>query len=168
MAAPSRISMAWSAPAPAWARAPAPGPGRSSRLGPVIRNRALRSAAVRPGADPSQRPLQVRRQHAVDGQRRVHAVTRVLVVWQGLSMPTLSEDLAFRGLIHQVTDPDLLMRLDAGGLTVYAGFDPSADSLGVGNMLQLCTLRRFQLAGHRPISLAGGGTDSSGIREGNR
>jgi tyrosyl-tRNA synthetase len=73
-------------------------------------------------------------------------------------MPTLSEDLAFRGLIHQVTDPDLLGRLDAGGLTVYAGFDPSADSLGVGNMLQLCTLRRFQLAGHRPISLAGGGT----------
>jgi tyrosyl-tRNA synthetase len=73
-------------------------------------------------------------------------------------MPTLSEDLAFRGLIHQVTDPDLLERLDAGGLTVYAGFDPSADSLGVGNMLQLCTLRRFQLAGHRPISLAGGGT----------
>jgi tyrosyl-tRNA synthetase len=73
-------------------------------------------------------------------------------------VPTLSEDLAFRGLIHQVTDPDLLGRLDAGGLTVYAGFDPTADSLGVGNMLQLCTLRRFQLAGHRPISLAGGGT----------
>jgi tyrosyl-tRNA synthetase len=73
-------------------------------------------------------------------------------------MPTLSEDLAFRGLIHQVTDPGLLKRLDAGGLTVYAGFDPTADSLHVGNMLQLCTLRRFQLAGHRPISLAGGGT----------
>ena len=73
-------------------------------------------------------------------------------------MPTLSEDLAFRGLIHQVTDPALLKRLDAGGLTVYAGFDPTADSLRVGNMLQLCTLRRFQLAGHRPISLAGGGT----------
>jgi len=77
-------------------------------------------------------------------------------------MPTLSEDLAFRGLIHQVTDPDLLNRLDAGGMTVYAGFDPSADSLGVGNMLQLCTLRRFQLAGHRPISLAGGGTGMIG------
>src|ERR1700691_3853301 len=73
-------------------------------------------------------------------------------------MPTLSEDLAFRGLIHQVTDPALLPRLDAGGLTVYAGFDPTADSLHVGSMLQLCTLRRFQLAGHRPISLAGGGT----------
>jgi tyrosyl-tRNA synthetase len=73
-------------------------------------------------------------------------------------MPTFSEDLAFRGLIHQVTDPGLLPRLDAGGLTVYIGFDPTADSLHVGSLLQLCTLRRFQLAGHRPIALAGGGT----------
>ena len=73
-------------------------------------------------------------------------------------MPTLSEDLVFRGLIHQVTDPALLPRLDAGGLTVYIGFDPTADSLHVGSLLQLCTLRRFQLAGHRPIALAGGAT----------
>jgi tyrosyl-tRNA synthetase len=77
-------------------------------------------------------------------------------------MPTLSEDLAFRGLIHQMTDPDLPKRLDNPGLTVYAGFDPSADSLHVGNLLQLCTLRRFQEAGHRPISLAGGGTGMIG------
>jgi tyrosyl-tRNA synthetase len=77
-------------------------------------------------------------------------------------MPTLSEDLAFRGLIHQMTDPELPKRLDQPGLTVYAGFDPSADSLHVGSLLQLCTLRRFQLAGHRPISLAGGGTGMIG------
>jgi tyrosyl-tRNA synthetase len=77
-------------------------------------------------------------------------------------MPSLSEDLAFRGLIHQVTDPGLLRRFDDPGLTVYAGFDPSADSLHVGNLLQLCTLRRFQEAGHRPISLAGGGTGMIG------
>jgi tyrosyl-tRNA synthetase len=77
-------------------------------------------------------------------------------------MPTLSEDLAFRGLIHQMTDPDLPKRLDEPGLTVYAGFDPSADSLHVGSLLQLCTLRRFQEAGHRPISLAGGGTGMIG------
>jgi tyrosyl-tRNA synthetase len=77
-------------------------------------------------------------------------------------MPTLSEDLAFRGLIHQVTDPALLPRLDHGGLTLYAGFDPTADSLHVGSLLQLCTLRRFQQAGHRPISLAGGGTGMIG------
>ena len=73
-------------------------------------------------------------------------------------MPTLSEDLVFRGLIHQVTDPALPSRLDAGGLTVYIGFDPTADSLQLGSLLQLCTLRRFQLARHRPIALAGGAT----------
>ncbi|MGD0746268.1 MAG: tyrosine--tRNA ligase [Acidimicrobiales bacterium] len=77
-------------------------------------------------------------------------------------MPTFSEDLAFRGLIHQMTDSELPKRLDQPGLTVYAGFDPSADSLHVGNLLQLCTLRRFQEAGHRPISLAGGGTGMIG------
>jgi tyrosyl-tRNA synthetase len=77
-------------------------------------------------------------------------------------MPTLSEDLAFRGLIHQITDPELPKRFDQPGLTVYAGFDPSADSLHVGSLLQLCTLRRFQEAGHRPISLAGGGTGMIG------
>ncbi len=77
-------------------------------------------------------------------------------------MPALSEDLAFRGLIHQMTDPDLPKRFDQPGLTVYAGFDPSANSLHVGNLLQLCTLRRFQDAGHRPISLAGGGTGMIG------
>jgi len=77
-------------------------------------------------------------------------------------MPTLSEDLAFRGLIHQMTDSELPERLDQPGLTVYAGFDPSADSLHVGNLLQLCTLRRFQEAGHWPISLAGGGTGMIG------
>ncbi|HEY5385384.1 MAG TPA: tyrosine--tRNA ligase [Acidimicrobiales bacterium] len=77
-------------------------------------------------------------------------------------MPTLSEDLTFRGLIHQMTDVDLPKRLDQPGLTVYAGFDPSADSLHVGNLMQLCTLRRFQDAGHRTISLAGGGTGMIG------
>ncbi|MFZ0248811.1 MAG: tyrosine--tRNA ligase [Acidimicrobiales bacterium] len=77
-------------------------------------------------------------------------------------MPTLSEDLTFRGLIHQMTDADLPKRFDQPGLTVYAGFDPTADSLHVGNLMQLCTLRRFQEAGHRTISLAGGGTGMIG------
>jgi tyrosyl-tRNA synthetase len=87
---------------------------------------------------------------------------RTTGVWQSRGMPALSEDLAFRGLIHQMTDPDLPKRIDQPGLTVYAGFDPSANSLHVGNLLQLCTLRRFQDAGHRPISLAGGGTGMIG------
>ena len=73
-------------------------------------------------------------------------------------MADFAEDLAFRGLIHQMTDPGLGARLDAGGLTAYAGFDPTSDSLHVGSLLQMCTLRRLQLAGHRPIALAGGGT----------
>lgn len=73
-------------------------------------------------------------------------------------MGELVGDLRFRGLIHQMTDPSLSARLDGGGLTAYTGFDPSADSLHVGHLLQLCNLRRLQLTGHRPVFLAGGGT----------
>ena len=73
-------------------------------------------------------------------------------------MADFVEDLRFRGLIHQMTDPALGARLDNARITVYSGFDPTADSLHVGSLLQLCTLRRFQAAGHRPIALAGGGT----------
>jgi tyrosyl-tRNA synthetase len=73
-------------------------------------------------------------------------------------MAHFAEDLRFRGLIHQMTDPALGPRLDGGTITAYTGFDPTADSLHVGSLLQLCTLRRFQEAGHRPIALAGGGT----------
>jgi tyrosyl-tRNA synthetase len=73
-------------------------------------------------------------------------------------MPTLTEDLRFRGLIHQVTDEAILSRLDRGGVTAYIGFDPTARSLHVGNLVQLVTLRRLQLAGNRPIVVAGGGT----------
>ncbi len=73
-------------------------------------------------------------------------------------MARLAEDLRFRGLVHQMTDPSLGDRLDHEHLTVYSGFDPTADSLHVGHLLQICTLRRLQLAGHHPIALAGGGT----------
>ncbi|MDA8310419.1 MAG: tyrosine--tRNA ligase [Actinomycetota bacterium] len=77
-------------------------------------------------------------------------------------MPTLSEDLRFRGLVHQVTDERLWGRLDGERLTLYIGFDPSFASLHIGSLLQLALLRRFQLAGHRPIALAGGGTGMVG------
>ncbi|MBV8464205.1 MAG: tyrosine--tRNA ligase, partial [Acidimicrobiales bacterium] len=73
-------------------------------------------------------------------------------------MPGLADDLQFRGLVHQVSDPELLVRLDGAPLVAYSGFDPSADSLHVGHLLQLCDLRRLQEAGHRPIALAGGAT----------
>jgi tyrosyl-tRNA synthetase len=77
-------------------------------------------------------------------------------------MGALSDELQWRGLIHQVTDPDLPKLLDTTSLTVYIGFDPTSDSLHVGSLLQLCNLRRFQEAGHRPIALAGGGTGMIG------
>jgi len=77
-------------------------------------------------------------------------------------MPTLSEDLHFRGLVHQLTDEQLLARIDGERLTLYIGFDASSASLHVGSLLQLALLRRFQLAGHRPIALAGGGTGMIG------
>jgi tyrosyl-tRNA synthetase len=73
-------------------------------------------------------------------------------------MAQLAEDLRFRGLVHQMTDTALEGRLDNDHVTVYSGFDPTADSLHVGHLLQICTLRRLQLAGHHPIALAGGGT----------
>ncbi len=77
-------------------------------------------------------------------------------------MPSLSEDLRFRRVVHQVTDERLWSRLDEDRLTLYIGFDPSHSSLHIGSLLQLTMLRRFQLAGHRPIALAGGGTGMIG------
>ncbi|MEC8990411.1 MAG: tyrosine--tRNA ligase [Candidatus Latescibacterota bacterium] len=69
------------------------------------------------------------------------------------------EDLAFRGQLYQVTDQDDLNQTLAAGPTVlYAGFDPTADSLTIGNLVTILLPRRFQLAGHRPIALVGGGT----------
>jgi tyrosyl-tRNA synthetase len=75
----------------------------------------------------------------------------------------LLDDLAARGLVHDSTDRDQLgARLDEGPITLYAGFDPTADSLHVGHLVPLLLLRRFQLAGHRPIALAGGATGMIG------
>jgi tyrosyl-tRNA synthetase len=72
-------------------------------------------------------------------------------------------DLDARGLIHDTTDRGVLAaRLAEGPITLYCGFDPTADSLHVGNLIGLLTLRRFQLAGHCPISLAGGATGMVG------
>jgi tyrosyl-tRNA synthetase len=69
------------------------------------------------------------------------------------------DDLAWRGLIAQSTDLDELQAmLAAGPVTLYCGFDPTAPSLHVGNLVQLLTLRRFQQAGHRTIGLVGGAT----------
>jgi tyrosyl-tRNA synthetase len=69
------------------------------------------------------------------------------------------EDLQWRGLLADCTDTaELTKRLQAGPISLYCGFDPTADSLHVGNLVPLLALRRFQLAGHHPIALAGGAT----------
>ncbi|MBB3112471.1 tyrosyl-tRNA synthetase [Paenibacillus phyllosphaerae] len=69
------------------------------------------------------------------------------------------DDLAFRGLIHQTTDRDgLQTKLSSEAVKLYAGFDPTADSLHIGHLLPILTLRRFQQAGHIPFALVGGAT----------
>jgi tyrosyl-tRNA synthetase len=73
-------------------------------------------------------------------------------------------DLRWRGLIHQTTEDEAALArwlLDRPR-TVYAGFDPTADSLHVGSLLPLLLLRRFQKAGHQPIAVVGGATGMIG------
>ncbi|SPF34768.1 tyrosyl-tRNA synthetase [Candidatus Desulfosporosinus infrequens] len=68
-------------------------------------------------------------------------------------------ELQDRGLVYQHTDElALRKRLEAGPITLYCGFDPTADSLHIGSLLPILVLKRFQLAGHKPIALVGGGT----------
>jgi tyrosyl-tRNA synthetase len=69
------------------------------------------------------------------------------------------DDLTWRGLLAISTDiDDLRKALDAGPVTFYGGFDPTAPGLHIGSLVLLLTMRRFQLAGHRPIGLVGGAT----------
>ncbi len=70
----------------------------------------------------------------------------------------LIEDLRWRGLLAQSTDEAALLEALKKPLTLYVGFDPTAASLHVGNLVVLLVLRRFQLAGHTPIALVGGAT----------
>ncbi len=75
----------------------------------------------------------------------------------------LLDDLRWRNLVHQTTDDaNLSAWLAEKPRTVYAGFDPTADSLHVGNLVSLLLLRRFQLAGHTPIAVVGGATGMIG------
>ena len=73
------------------------------------------------------------------------------------------DDLTARGLVQDHTDLDALRaRLDAGPTPTYCGFDPTADSLHIGNLQSIMLLRRFQDAGHPPIALVGGATGMIG------
>ena len=74
-------------------------------------------------------------------------------------MDDIIDELSWRGLIAVSTDlGELRAALNSGRVTVYCGFDPTAPGLHIGNLVQLLTLRRLQLAGHRPIGLVGGAT----------
>jgi tyrosyl-tRNA synthetase len=76
---------------------------------------------------------------------------------------TLVDDLQWRGLIQDSTDPSALREaLDNGSITFYVGFDPTGASLHVGHLMQVMTARRLQLAGHRPLLLVGGATGQIG------
>ena len=69
------------------------------------------------------------------------------------------KDLQWRGLINDCTDFDALDELvEKGNITLYCGFDPTADSLHIGHLLMILILKRFQLAGHKPLALVGGAT----------
>src|SRR5437016_589445 len=82
---------------------------------------------------------------------------------RGSNVYDIMAELAWRGLIHQTTDEAALQRrLVEQPCVVYAGFDPTADSLHVGHLVALMMLRRFQQAGHRPIALVGGATGMIG------
>lgn len=74
-------------------------------------------------------------------------------------MTDIVDELRWRGVLAQTTDEDALRKALADGpVSLYCGFDPTASSLHVGHLTQILTLRRFQLAGHRPIALVGGAT----------
>ncbi|GAA2537360.1 tyrosine--tRNA ligase [Microbacterium mitrae] len=69
------------------------------------------------------------------------------------------DEIVWRGLVHVSTDQDALRALLAGPpMTYYCGFDPTAPSLHLGNLVQLLLMRRLQLAGHKPLGLVGGST----------
>ncbi|GEQ61714.1 tyrosyl-tRNA synthetase [Vagococcus lutrae] len=73
------------------------------------------------------------------------------------------QELRDRGLVYQITDEEALQeKLNKESVKLYIGFDPTADSLHIGHLLPILTLRRFQLQGHVPIALVGGGTGMIG------
>ena len=75
---------------------------------------------------------------------------------------SILEELQWRGLVADCTDTAELTKKISAPITLYCGFDPTADSLHVGNLVPLLALRRFQLLGHHPIAVAGGATGSIG------
>ena len=76
-------------------------------------------------------------------------------------MKNFVEELKWRGMLHDVM-PGTEEMLNKGMVSGYIGFDPTSDSLGVGNLVQIMTLLHFQKAGHKPVALIGGATGMVG------
>src|SRR5690625_1111563 len=93
-------------------------------------------------------------------KNRLYYVQQINGEWYSVD---ILQDLEQRGLINQVTDLEGLQKhLSENEVTLYCGFDPTADSLHIGHLLPITILKRFQLAGHKPIALIGGGTGMIG------
>jgi tyrosyl-tRNA synthetase len=97
----------------------------------------------------------------------MHGRTYPLGYWLSLTrnyttLVSILEELNWRGLVADCTDTEELTKKLAAPTTLYCGFDPTAESLHVGNLVPLLGLRRFQLLGHHPIAVAGGATGSIG------
>src|SRR5574344_1108246 len=75
---------------------------------------------------------------------------------------TLYEDLKWRGLIKDITNPELEKKLNEGGMTFYIGTDPTADSMHIGHLSSFLISKRLKDAGHNPILLIGGATGRIG------
>ncbi|MGM9988862.1 MAG: tyrosine--tRNA ligase [Bacillaceae bacterium] len=79
------------------------------------------------------------------------------------------KDLQFRGLLNQMTDEEGLTKLlNDESVSLYCGFDPTGDSLHIGHLLPILMLKRFQLAGHKPVALVGGATGMIGDPSGKK
>ena len=79
------------------------------------------------------------------------------------------DEFKWRGLVHQVSDEEKVREyLSEPGRTMYCGFDPTAESLHIGNLVPLLSLARLQRAGHKPIVLLGGATGMIGDPSGKR
>ena len=76
---------------------------------------------------------------------------------------TFYEELEWRGLIKDVSSPDLREKLNAGGLKFYIGTDPTGDSLHIGHYIPVMVMTHLQRAGHKPIALVGGGIASAAL-----
>lgn len=84
-------------------------------------------------------------------------------------MSSILQDLEFRGLINQMTDEEGLQKLlSEESVSLYCGFDPTGDSLHIGHLLPILMLKRFQVAGHKPIGVVGGATGMIGDPSGKK